>query len=217
MDRTLPVLVSCIGLAALSCDPIPHASNSLPSVSAPPPGAEVAQDVSRSTGAPNDDASVREIAGHLRSYHTRLARREIDELARTIVDEARRSSIDATLVLAVIHVESAYYNFAVSPVGALGLMQVLPATGEEIARELGLAWSGPQTLFDPITNVRVGVAYLRQLSDRYGSLPVALAAYNWGPARVDRRLRRGTPVPTRFAQLVLDTYGERTTEVDRPS
>ena len=99
-----------------------------------------------------------------------------------------------------MHVESRFYNFAVSPVGAIGLMQVMPETGEELAARLGIHWVGPQTLFDPTVNVRLGVAYLRELSDRYdGNLPTALAAYNWGPGHIDRRLRLGTatarPVP----------------------
>jgi soluble lytic murein transglycosylase-like protein len=105
-----------------------------------------------------------------------------------------------------MHVESRYYNFAVSPVGAIGLMQVMPETGEELASRLGIRWLGPQTLFEPTTNIRLGVAYLRELSDRYGSLSTALAAYNWGPGRIDRRLRLGAQMPAEYSSLVLQAY-----------
>jgi soluble lytic murein transglycosylase len=82
----------------------------------------------------------------------------------------------------------------------------MPATGEELAARLGIRWLGPQTLFEPTTNVRMGVAYLRELSDRYGSLPMALAAYNWGPGRIDRRLKLGAAVPEEYPSLVLEAY-----------
>ena len=131
---------------------------------------------------------------------------EIAELARTIVEESRRHAIDPGLVLAVIHVESRYDAYVVSPVGAMGLMQILPSTGEELAAREGIVWRGPQTLFDPIVNVRLGVAYLKELTDRYDDTAMALAAYNWGPGRIDRRLRRGTPMPKVYPALVFEAY-----------
>jgi len=127
---------------------------------------------------------------------------------RVVVAEARRHDFDPALVLAVMHVESLYDTYAVSHKDALGLMQILPSTGAWIAERRGIPWHGPQTLFDPITNVRIGVAYLRQLTDRYGSIRTALVAYNWGPGRIDRRLRSGIPLPREYAQLVLTAYGE---------
>ena len=110
------------------------------------------------------------------------------------------------LVLAVIQVESSGYNFAVSPVGAMGLMQLMPATAEGVARRIGLRRGGPPTLFDPVSNVQLGVLYLRELVDRYGSVTTALAAYNWGPTRIAERLRQGEPVPALYAQRVLSVY-----------
>jgi soluble lytic murein transglycosylase-like protein len=67
---------------------------------------------------------------------------------------------------------------------------------------------GPATLFDPVLNVQLGVLYLRELIDRYGSVRIALAAYNWGPTRIGERLRRGEPVPALYAQRVLSVYEE---------
>jgi soluble lytic murein transglycosylase len=123
-----------------------------------------------------------------------------------IAAESSRADLPLELVLAVIQVESSGYNFAVSPVGAMGLMQLMPATAEGVARRIGLRWVGPTTLFDPVSNVRLGVFYLRELLDRYGSVTTALAAYNWGPTRIAERLRRGEPVPALYAQRVLSVY-----------
>ena len=118
--------------------------------------------------------------------------------------EARRHRLDPSLVLAVIHIESLYDAYIVSDKDAMGLMQILPSTGEWLAPRLGVEWRGPQSLFDPIVNVRLGVAYLRQLADRYeGDIATALAAYNWGPGRIDSKLRRGVLLPTVYTHSVF--------------
>jgi soluble lytic murein transglycosylase len=111
-----------------------------------------------------------------------------------------------------MHVESRYDCFAVSEKNAMGLMQILPTTGEWLAAQIGVPWQGPQTLFDPIVNVRLGVAYLSRLLNRYdGDLAAALAAYNWGPGHIDGRLRDGAPLPAAYADLVLRAYGRHST------
>lgn len=201
MNQRWLATLACVAFSGLSCSIFAPDRGALPSVSAGPPGSV-------------DTAAVREvevaaIAAAMSRKPTGLTAGEVDAVARTIVAEARRHALEPTLVLAVMHVESRYYNFAVSPVGAIGLMQVMPETGAELAARLGIHWVGPQTLFDPTTNVRLGVAYLRELSDRYGSLSTALAAYNWGPGRIDRRLRLGTAVPEQYPSLVLEAYAQR--------
>lgn len=196
-------------LSALSCsvvlpqaDPVESLAL-LPPVDAGPPGAEA-------EGPGPLDADVASVASYLATKDTGLTRRETDALARAIFEEASRYELDPQLVLAVMHVESRFNAYALSPVGAMGLMQVMPATGEELAAELGVSWRGAQTLFDPFVNLRLGVAYLRQLQSRYGNISTALAAYNWGPGHIDRRLRRGRALPTEYPQLVLDAHaGQR--------
>jgi soluble lytic murein transglycosylase-like protein len=156
------------------------------------------------------DANEAAVARYLASRRTGLSRPETDALARAIFTEAARYNLDPGLVMAVMHVESRFNAFALSPVGAMGLMQVMPATGKELATDLGVVWRGTQTLFDPLVNLRLGVAYLKQLESRYGDTATALAAYNWGPGHIDRRIRRGRALPTEYPKLVLDAHADRT-------
>jgi soluble lytic murein transglycosylase len=195
MKRNWLAVLTCFAFSGLSCSIFGPDPALLPPVSAEPPSAD--------TPAARE-AEIAQIATALARRPTGLTPRELDAVARTVVGEADRHELEPNLVLAVMHVESRYYNFAVSPVGAMGLMQVMPGTGEELAARLGIRWAGPQTLFEPTINIRLGVAYLRELSDRYGSISTALAAYNWGPGRIDRRLRLGTAMPEQYPSLVLE-------------
>ena len=192
----------CVALVVLSCALTPPGTTPEPVAVAAAKPENVAPDA-RITAA---------VAAHLGSHRrTGMTESEIAAVARAIVGESRRHGIDPALVLAVIHVESRYDAFVVSRVGAMGLMQILPSTGEELAAREGVHWRGPQTLFDPVVNVRLGVAYLRELTDRYGITSMALAAYNWGPGHIDRRLDRGTPLPTVYPALVLEAYSAHQT------
>jgi soluble lytic murein transglycosylase len=194
-----------MGLAAISCEMAPPAARPdarALATRAPELFAEVVPGTSEATLI---------VLAQLQLRHTALADHELMKLAETIVEESLRHGLDPALVMAVIRVESAGHHLAVSPVGALGLMQILPSTGEELAARLGIDWRGPDTLFDPVVNVKIGTAYLRELSDRYRHVPTALAAYNWGPGRIDRRLRRGDGVPSRYVEQVLNAY-----DVDAP-
>lgn len=106
---------------------------------------------------------------------TRLQRRAFDPIIQAA---AQRHQVDSALIKAVIHAESGFVPYAVSPKGALGLMQLMPAT----ARQHGV-WR----VFDPQENVDGGVRHLRLLLDRYdGNVQLALAAYNAGEGAVER-------------------------------
>ncbi len=111
---------------------------------------------------------------------------------RAVRDASLRFGVDPRLIRSVIRVESAGDPGAVSPVGARGLMQIMPRT----ARALGV-----DCAFDPRENVIGGTRYLRQLRDRMGSWKRAIAAYHAGP----RRVREGRiPAETRrYVKRVL--------------
>ena len=95
--------------------------------------------------------------------------------------EALRQGVDPFLVAAVIRVESGYDPTALSPKGARGLMQLMPPTALWIAGKTGMRDFKVEQLDDPTTNIRLGVWYLRYLSDEFeGNMAMALAAYNAG-------------------------------------
>lgn len=96
---------------------------------------------------------------------------------------------EGALVLALIRQESNFNTEAVSSAGARGLMQLMPHTASSVARELGVAHDQHRLTQDPAHNVLLGAAYLQKLIDKFnGSYPLAVAAYNAGPARLDRWL-----------------------------
>lgn len=118
-------------------------------------------------------------------------------LARYLEDAASRHSVDAGLVRAVAWQESRFRSNAVSPKGAIGIMQLMPAT----AAQLGV---NPH---DPQQNINGGVAYLRSLLTQFnGDIRLALAAYNAGPGAV---LRYGGIPPYRETQNYVKSIAER--------
>ena len=148
------------------------------------------------------------VAERLTSRGAAFGSEELESLSAAIVAEAEAFGFAPSLVTAVIEVESGFDPFAVSRVGAMGLMQVLPSTGQALAAELGIDWHGSRTLFDPVANVRIGIAYLAKMRDRFEHLPTALAAYNYGPSAIVRRVRAGAPVPKGYSRRVLSAKAE---------
>lgn len=101
--------------------------------------------------------------------------------------------IGATWPIAIARQESAYNQYAKSPAGARGFMQLMPATAKETAKKFAIPYKNTLDLFDPQINISLGTAYLRQMLTRFKSKAYASAAYNAGPHRVDRWLKsRGT-------------------------
>ncbi|MEM8607935.1 MAG: transglycosylase SLT domain-containing protein [Myxococcota bacterium] len=115
-----------------------------------------------------------------------------------VVPAANRYGLDPNLLLAVMRVESAYQKHIVSYAGAVGLMQIMPRTGQLIAHAVGHEDFSPADLLDPKTNLEFAAWYLTSLIRRFdGRLPLAIAAYNGGPHNVRRWMQQSpddTPV-----------------------
>lgn len=130
-------------------------------------------------------------------------------LARTIVQASEQHDMDPFLVLAVIKVESSFRKDAISPVGAVGLMQIMPYTGREIASALNWGSHSKKDLFDPIKNIRMGVYYLKKLKRQFqDNKMLYLTAYNMGPGRLSRLQKISPHLPRYYgyAQKVMKSY-----------
>lgn len=109
---------------------------------------------------------------------------------------SRLNHLEPHVTYAIVRKESAFRADAVSPVGALGLMQVMPQTGKQVARRLKVRSPSRSALLDVDTNLKLGGAYLRAMLDQYdGNLVLAAAAYNAGPHRVADWLDRNAGLP----------------------
>jgi soluble lytic murein transglycosylase-like protein len=116
--------------------------------------------------------------------------RPVDAIAASIAEAVQRFDIPASWLRAVIGTESGGDPLAVSPKGALGLMQIMPETWASLRLRYGLG-ADP---FDVHDNILAGAGYLRELHDHYGA-PGFLAAYDAGPARYEAYLATGRPLP----------------------
>ena len=148
---------------------------------------------------PHDFEGAGEIIRTRVDGHPNVAR-----FAPLIEHHAKANGLDPALVKAVVAVESAFDPRAVSPKGAVGLMQVVPATGERYGLAADAKRSVVQKLLDPATNVRIGTRYLADLVKRFDSdLALALAGYNAGEQAVERYDRRVPPFPETRAYVAL--------------
>ena len=145
------------------------------------------------------------IAQQIAQYKTGLKTSYIDGLPELIVHESKKYGYDPLLLTAVIITESSFNNWARSNRGALGLMQIRPATGRELAAEVRVQWQGTPSLYDPETNITLGAYYLNKLFLRFGDLGLALEAYNHGPSRLKGYLKKGHR-PKRYSRQVFKKY-----------
>ncbi len=118
--------------------------------------------------------------------------------AAYVSEAAQRFGIPEAWIWAVMRVESRGNPRAVSPVGAMGLMQIMPATWTMLSARFGLGGDP----FEPRRNIHAGAAYLRLMWDRYGDISAMLAAYNAGPGRIDDWRTRGRPLPAETVAYV---------------
>jgi soluble lytic murein transglycosylase-like protein len=142
----------------------------------------------------------------LRRIHENSTRFGIPaDLAERIEDIALAEGIDPAMAFGLVRAESEFNRRAVSPVGAVGLTQLMPST----ARYFHAGISREQ-LFDSDTNLRIGFRYLKTLIDQYGgNVEMALLAYNRGPTRVDQLVASGRSPHNGYVEMVLGTRRPR--------
>lgn len=142
-------------------------------------------------------------------------KKHVPALVQAIISESQASGLDPVFVLAVIQTESVFNPEAIGRHGEIGLMQILPATGEWIARKNGIPFEGAESLRDPATNIRVGVRYFAMLRNSFEKeAHDYVPAYNMGPANLrrinkttkDQVDKNGELVPREYAARVMKNY-----------
>lgn len=129
------------------------------------------------------------------------------DLASSIYDVAMAEGIEPDLGFRLVRLESEFNEHAMSPVGAVGLTQVMPATARYFVKG-----ATREMLYDRETNLRVGFRYLRTLIREYkGNLKIALLVYNRGPAAVDAALGMGLDPANGYDRIVMKGYHGRGT------
>jgi soluble lytic murein transglycosylase len=130
------------------------------------------------------------------------------EVAKTIMKESAVSNIDPVFVLAVIKTESSFNPLARGRFGEIGLMQIKPDTAKWIAHKYGIPWRGKKTLENPVSNVRIGVAYFNWLREKFdGSANRYISAYNMGARKVTI-LYSQAQKPKEYSLRVMKNYKE---------
>lgn len=164
-------------------------------------------------------AKLEQVRHVLRVEAQRLAPDERKEISEIVVAVARRNGLSSWTLLALLKQESRFDPKARGPRGALGLMQVRPFVAKDVARRHQLPWTGPETLLEPVANVRIGMIYLVEQLERFGTIERALAAYNMGPTRLSRRLAAGRNQRGPYVRKVLskaEHLAQQTPPADAP-
>lgn len=147
----------------------------------------------------------------------------IPDLVQAIIADCQQQELDPIFVLAVIQTESQWNPRAKGSAGEIGLMQILPGTAKWISKRYGLKWKGDKSLYDPITNVRIGIRYFAHLREEFPrSAYHYVPAYNMGPTNVRRIERKigslhsnGKPQKREYAVRVMKNYNGIYTQLAR--
>jgi soluble lytic murein transglycosylase len=167
---------------------------------------------SRFEGAESVPHELDKIFAIVKSHRSDISDAEAWRVSEVILEESEKRKLDPMMVVAIIRVESGFQSTMVSPMGARGIMQIMPDTGrfltETLSDEYGLrpALFRPESLDDPLLNIRLGVYYLHDLTKQFQNLNLALLAYNAGPGEIQNRLANNLEFSHDYATLVFETY-----------
>jgi soluble lytic murein transglycosylase-like protein len=127
------------------------------------------------------------------------------KLARDIYGAAERAGVDPDLAYRLVKLESYFDEQATSPVGAIGLTQVMLSTAQIYDRNITA-----EQLYDRHTNLRIGLSYLREMLEQHdGNVMLALAAYNRGPGHIERLLAQGRTPNNAYERIIMRGYTGR--------
>ena len=142
----------------------------------------------------------------LDSSRTSMSKAQRGAFVETVFNESTKLYLNPMLVMAVMQLESNFQSNAVSSMGAVGMMQIMPSVGQKYARKAGVRWEGAETLLDPVSNVRIGIRYLKELMNIYeNDYQLGLEAYNRGPGGLEIAMEDGQ-VPDTFSNHVMKLF-----------
>lgn len=146
-------------------------------------------------------------------------RKRYKKIAQTIIDESHKNEFDPVFLISVIMGESSFDPERRGPLDEIGLMQLRPKTAEWIAKKYGLPYKGEKTLKDPISNIRLGAAYLHYLREKFDDhAQLYLAAYNMGQGNVSQALDKNIwpkDYPIHVMRRYLDFYSALEQQQDK--
>ena len=169
----------------------------------------VPQVVDRAIKAPKELVKIYSI---VKSHRPDVSDSEAWKIAEVILEQSSKHSFDPMLVLAMIQVESGFQYAVISPSGARGLMQLLPDVAKALLEEISPAHDAksrpfkPESLDDPVLNIKLGVYYLHDLKKSFRTLNLALIAYNLGPTEIRNRLENKIEFSDEYSTAVLTAY-----------
>lgn len=133
--------------------------------------------------------------------------KKVDKIAKAILVESNKYNIDPVFIASIIKTESSFNPLAKGTSGEVGLMQLMPKTGEYIAKKIKLnKYKGADTLRDPVKNIKIGVAYINYLRQKFDNTAYKyVPAYNMGPGNVIKSLNRQEK-PKIYSSKVLKYY-----------
>ncbi len=154
---------------------------------------------------PSEDSVALDQLISSRAGSSLLSSYEISELSHFLLSKSAQYQVSPVLVLSMIEVESRFQRAAVSPRGAVGMMQLMPDTARQMAEISGLTWTGPSMLEDPKSNIEFGLRYVSYLKSRFNEPEYVLTAYNIGPSALRRKLESGEELPREYYDRVMVT------------
>jgi len=144
----------------------------------------------------------------IEDFEVGMAPSQIGNLTNVIYAQGEKYGYDPLLLLALIDVESSFRREVVSHKGAMGLMQLKPSVGSDVANRRGIDWYNKSMLYNPDYNIELGSLYLFELILKFGDVKDAITAYNLGETRLRKMRRTDVEPPQMYLGRVLKKYKE---------